>query len=93
MEQTETPNVVTSLLADYRSQDTLGETLVILTAALAASLVLARRPDRPDEVSDQQEWSEDEPESAADAEHRRRRDARAADPGDGDPRSDGEDGR
>jgi multicomponent Na+:H+ antiporter subunit B len=63
LEQTETPNVVTSLLADYRSQDTLGETLVILTAALAASLVLARRPDRPDETSDQQEWTEDVPES------------------------------
>jgi multicomponent Na+:H+ antiporter subunit B len=63
LEQTETPNVVTALLADYRSQDTLGETLVILTAALAASLVLARRPDRPDEASDQQEWTEDVPES------------------------------
>jgi multicomponent Na+:H+ antiporter subunit B len=66
LEQTETPNVVTSLLADYRSQDTLGETLVILTAALAASLVLARRPDRPDEASEQQEWTEDEPEDDAD---------------------------
>jgi hypothetical protein len=43
---TETPNVVTALLADYRSQDTLGETLVILTAALAAALVLMRRPTR-----------------------------------------------
>jgi multicomponent Na+:H+ antiporter subunit B len=43
--ETETPNVVTSLLADYRSQDTLGETLVILTAALAAALVLMRRPE------------------------------------------------
>lgn len=42
---TETPNVVTALLADYRSQDTLGETLVILTAALATMLVLRRRED------------------------------------------------
>lgn len=50
--QTETPNVVTAILADYRSQDTLGETLVILTAALAASLVLVRRTDRPDESAD-----------------------------------------
>jgi multicomponent Na+:H+ antiporter subunit B len=41
--ETETPNVVTALLADYRSMDTLGETLVILTAALAAALVLMRR--------------------------------------------------
>ena len=49
LEQTETPNVVTAILADYRSQDTLGETLVILTAALAASLVLVRRVDHPEE--------------------------------------------
>ena len=45
---TDTENVVTSLLADYRSLDTLGETLVILTAALGTALVLRRRPDRPD---------------------------------------------
>lgn len=43
LEETNTPNVVTSLLADYRSGDTLGETFVILTAALAAVVVLARR--------------------------------------------------
>jgi multicomponent Na+:H+ antiporter subunit B len=45
LEDTETPNVVTALLADYRSMDTLGETLVILTAAIAAALVLIRRPE------------------------------------------------
>ncbi len=44
-EDTQTPNVVTALLADYRSLDTLGETLVILSAALAAALVLMRRPE------------------------------------------------
>jgi multicomponent Na+:H+ antiporter subunit B len=38
-----TPNVVTAILADYRSLDTLGETLVVFTAALAASVVLWRR--------------------------------------------------
>lgn len=38
-----TPNVVTAILADYRSLDTLGETLVVFTAALAASVVLMRR--------------------------------------------------
>lgn len=43
-----TPNVVTAILADYRSMDTLGETLVILTAALAAALILARRFDHPE---------------------------------------------
>jgi multicomponent Na+:H+ antiporter subunit B len=64
LEQTETPNVVTSLLADYRSQDTLGETLVILTAALAAALVLVRRPDHPELVSEQEVWHEDRPEDA-----------------------------
>lgn len=46
LEDTQTPNVVTSLLADYRSQDTLGETLVILTAALSAAMVLVRRRDQ-----------------------------------------------
>lgn len=50
---TDTENVVTSLLADYRSLDTLGETLVILTAALGTALVLRRRPDRPDTDADQ----------------------------------------
>jgi multicomponent Na+:H+ antiporter subunit B len=39
----ETPNVVTAVLADYRSMDTLGETLVVFTAALSATLVLHRR--------------------------------------------------
>jgi len=49
---TETPNVVTSLLADYRSMDTLGETMVIVTAALAAALVLVRRVDDPSDRTD-----------------------------------------
>jgi multicomponent Na+:H+ antiporter subunit B len=39
-----TPNVVTAILADYRSHDTFGETLVIFTAGLACLLVL-RRPE------------------------------------------------
>ncbi len=50
---TDTENVVTSLLADYRSMDTLGETLVILTAALGTALVLRRRPDHPDTDAEQ----------------------------------------
>jgi multicomponent Na+:H+ antiporter subunit B len=73
LEQTETPNVVTSLLADYRSQDTLGETLVILTAALAAALVLVRRPDHPERASRQEVWLEDRPEEEAERRRRRRR--------------------
>lgn len=49
MEDTKTPNVVTSVLADYRGFDTLGETTVVLTAALACLLVLkGREPRRPD---------------------------------------------
>jgi multicomponent Na+:H+ antiporter subunit B len=60
LEETRTPNVVTAILADYRSMDTLGETLVILTAALAASLVLFRRDEGegPDVGDEQKEGGE-----------------------------------
>jgi multicomponent Na+:H+ antiporter subunit B len=34
------PNVVTSVLADYRSYDTLGETTVIFTAGIGVMLLL-----------------------------------------------------
>ena len=40
---THTPNVVTSVLADYRGYDTLGETVVIFTAGLACILILMKR--------------------------------------------------
>jgi multicomponent Na+:H+ antiporter subunit B len=53
-----TPNVVTAILADYRSMDTLGETVVILTAALAAALILSRRFDHPEVDTDPGEPSE-----------------------------------
>ena len=43
MEETDTPNIVTSVLADYRGYDTLGETTVILTAGLACVLILMKR--------------------------------------------------
>lgn len=43
MEDTNTPNVVTSVLADYRGFDTMGETLVIFTASLACMLILVKR--------------------------------------------------
>ena len=42
LEQTATPNVVTSVLADYRGYDTLGETTVIFTAGMACILLLMR---------------------------------------------------
>ena len=43
LEETATPNVVTSVLADYRSYDTLGETTVIFTAGISCILILRRR--------------------------------------------------
>jgi multicomponent Na+:H+ antiporter subunit B len=43
MEDAATPNVVTTVLADYRGYDTLGETTVIFTAGVACILLLRRR--------------------------------------------------
>jgi multicomponent Na+:H+ antiporter subunit B len=42
MEETDTPDMVTSVLADYRGYDTLGETTVIFTAGIACLLILRR---------------------------------------------------
>ena len=42
IEETATPNAVTSVLADYRGYDTLIETVVILTAGLGCWLLLMR---------------------------------------------------
>jgi multicomponent Na+:H+ antiporter subunit B len=44
LDETATPNAVTSVLADYRSYDTLVETTVIVTAGLGCWLLL--RPAR-----------------------------------------------
>ncbi|MCY3756960.1 MAG: hypothetical protein OXG96_04495 [Acidobacteria bacterium] len=38
------PNIVTVVLADYRGFDTLGETIVGLTAGLVCTLILRRSP-------------------------------------------------
>jgi multicomponent Na+:H+ antiporter subunit B len=43
IEETNVPNVVTSVLADYRGYDTLGETTVIFTAGIGVMLLLRRR--------------------------------------------------
>lgn len=43
VEDTGAPNLVTAVLADYRSYDTLGETIVILTAGLACAVILIKR--------------------------------------------------
>jgi multicomponent Na+:H+ antiporter subunit B len=43
LEETATPNAVTSVLADYRGYDTLGETSVIFTAGVSCILILRKR--------------------------------------------------
>ena len=43
VEDTENPNVITAVLADYRGYDTLGETIVIFAAGLACVLILMKR--------------------------------------------------
>lgn len=53
VDDTKTVNVVTAILADYRSIDTLGEVIVVFTAALSVALVLrlglaTRRQDDPE---------------------------------------------
>ena len=40
LEDTDTPDVVTAVLADYRGYDTLGETIVIFTAGLVCYMLL-----------------------------------------------------
>lgn len=49
--ETTVPNVVTSILADYRGYDTLGETTVIFTAGIGVMLLLrgSRRRGRSDQ--------------------------------------------
>lgn len=42
-EETEVPNIVTAILADYRGYDTLGETTVIFTAGIACLYILRKR--------------------------------------------------
>lgn len=43
IKETGVPNVVTAVLADYRSYDTLGETTVIFTAGIGVMLLLRQR--------------------------------------------------
>ena len=43
VDDTATPNIITSVLADYRGYDTLGETTVIFTAGIACILLLRKR--------------------------------------------------
>ncbi|MBW1769608.1 MAG: hypothetical protein JRJ17_00310 [Deltaproteobacteria bacterium] len=46
IEHAATPNVVTTILADYRGYDTLGETTVVFTAGMACLLLLKKRRKR-----------------------------------------------
>lgn len=43
VEETAVPNMVTSVLADYRGYDTLFETTVIFTAGISAVMLIRRR--------------------------------------------------
>jgi len=52
LEKTETPNIVSAVLADYRSYDTMGETTVIFAAALVCALLLRKNSDE-DETKEQ----------------------------------------
>ncbi len=54
IKETMVPNVVTSVLADYRGYDTLGETTVIFTAGIGVMLLLSgrrRKKDKKEEGS------------------------------------------
>lgn len=46
-QDTRTPNMVTVVLADYRSFDTLGETIVIFAGAIACFFILNIRRRKP----------------------------------------------
>ena len=52
MEDAATPNVVTTVLADYRGYDTLGETTVIFTAGIACLLLLKKRRKQREKTDD-----------------------------------------
>ena len=71
-EETGSKNFVTAVLADYRAYDTMGEAVVILTAGLAAALIIRpfhkiEEKKEEEEESDEEE-SEDEDEESEDGE-------------------------
>ena len=43
LKETAVPNMVTAVLADYRGFDTLGETAIVFTGAMAVLLILRTR--------------------------------------------------
>lgn len=54
-EETGAPNLVTAVLADYRSYDTLGEAVVIFTAGVGAVLILLKSRKSDDKEEGQEE--------------------------------------
>ena len=52
LEETDVPNMVTAVLADYRGFDTLFETTVVFTAGISVLLIL-RRSKRKEEAGDE----------------------------------------
>ena len=48
-EETHVPNIVTAVLADYRSFDTLGETTVVFAAGISVLLILRKPRKRKEE--------------------------------------------
>jgi len=53
------PNIVTSVLASYRSFDTFGETLVVFTAAIAVLLIIGGYTRAPRRAKGKQKGSQD----------------------------------
>ena len=49
LKETEVPNMVTAVLADYRGFDTLGETTVVFAAGVSVLLILRRTRRREEE--------------------------------------------
>jgi multicomponent Na+:H+ antiporter subunit B len=52
LEDSNTPNMVTAVLADYRGFDTFGEAVVVVAAALSCMLILLRRREDEDDAPD-----------------------------------------
>lgn len=68
VEETETPNIVNAVLADYRSFDTFGEALVVFVAALACIVILVGRTGYgPNAISEGRAPFEDAPGAGAEA--------------------------
>lgn len=96
--ETHVPNVVTSVLASYRSYDTMGETAVVFTAVVGVLLLLARGP-LPRRIHHDGEWMTVPPGTTReDLEAKFRAEATADggpsgdDPGGGDPPGDSDSG-